>query len=163
MQDIFETYGTDRDAEVKGARVKADLLPEAVFFVARAGGANEEFAKEGEKRFRPHRREIESGKLPQEKASRLLIELFIDTQLKGWEGVNVRKRNEDGSPAFEEKFNDQTGEIEKVPVFEPLEFTRENALKVFTRLPDLHLELQRKAQAITTFQNRDITDADAKN
>lgn len=160
MQDIFDVYGTDKAAETQGARIKADLLPDAVFIVARAGGANEVYAKEGEKRFRPHRRAIEQGKLDSATGTKLAMELFIDTQLKGWEGINVRQRDEAGKPVFEEAFED--GAIVKTAKFVPLEFTRENAIKLFSQLPDLHLELQRKAQAIATFQRED-TDADAKN
>lgn len=152
MQDIFEAYATDESLERQGVEISADLLPDAKFIVARAGGANEAFGKEGEKRFRPHRRAIEQGKLDTKEGTRIATELFIDTQLKGWSGINVRKRDDAGNAMSE------NGE----PVFEALPFTRENAIKLFKQLPDLNLELQRKAQAMATFQRNDMA-ADAKN
>lgn len=162
MQDIFEAYATDQSLERQGVEISADLIPHAKFLVARAGGANEAFGKEGEKRFRPHRRAIEQGKLDAKEGTRLAMELFIDTQLKGWTGVNVRKRDESGKGVSETVVDPITNIPEVRPVFVPLEYTRENAIKLFTTLPDLHLELQRKAQKIETFQRADTED-DAKN
>jgi hypothetical protein len=136
MTDLFKAYETNADAEKTGVPIHPDFAPEITFMVARAGGANESFAKEGEKRFRPYRRAIEQGGLDNKIATKLAMELFIDTQLKGWEGIS-----EDG-------------------VEYP--YTRDNAVKLFTRLPELHIELQRKAQSMATFQRRDLDD-DAKN
>ncbi len=160
-QDIFEAYETDRTAERQGVKVRAELLPDAVFIIARAGGANDHFAKEGEKRFRPYRQAIEKGKMESAEAIKLATELFVDTQLKGWEGINVKKRDAEGKVVMEDVPQDD-GSLKQEPVFEPLPFTRENALKLFKQLPELSNELQRKAQQMATFQKANIEN-DAKN
>lgn len=139
-KSIFEAYETDSVAEMTGVEISPDLFPDAVFIVARAGGANEQYAKEGEKRFRPHRKAIENGKLDSATASEIAMNLFIDTQLKGWRGIQHKV---DG------KLVD-------------LEFNRENAVKLLKQLPELHIELQKKAQLMQTFQRAE-TEADSKN
>lgn len=136
MTDLFKAYETNIDAEKNGVAIHPDFAPDITFMVARAGGANETFLKEGEKRFRPHRRAIEQGKLDTKEGTKLTMELFVDTQLKGWSGILDNGKD--------------------------YPFNRDNAIALFTKLPDLHVELQRKAQAMQTFQREDV-DADAKN
>lgn len=141
-KSIFDAYETDATAEKSGVEIKADLFPDAVFIVSRAGGANEEYAKEAEKRYRPHRRAIQNNKLDTELATKLAMELFVDVQLKGWRGVQHR--------------DPTTKQIVDLP------FTRENAIRVLTQLPELHIELQQKAQKMQTFQ-REQEEEDSKN
>lgn len=152
--DIFDAYETDTKAEAEGVEVRADLFPDAVFRVARASTSNQPFIKEAERRLKPHKAQIARGSMDAAESIVLNRELFIDTLLKGWTGINVKKRD----PATGKVVLDDAFE----PVFEPLPFTRENAVKLFTQLPDLSLELQRKANDMATFQ-REAQDADAKN
>lgn len=152
--DIFDAYQTDTRAEAEGVEVRAELLDEAVFIVARATVSNQPFMKEAERRLKPHKAQIARGSMDAAESLVLNRELFIDTLLKGWRGINVKKRDPaTGEVVLDDKFE---------PVFEPLPFTRDNAVKLFTQLPDLSLELQRKANDMATFQ-REATDADAKN
>ena len=78
--------------------------------------------------YKPYARQIEMGTLPADKDHELSIRLFIDVCLASWEGVT-----------------DENGK--------PLECTKENALKLFTSLPDLFATLQKYSNDFESYKN----------
>lgn len=133
MSNVYETFGSSEDLEKDGVWVDIEGMK---FKIARAGGGNTEFAKILRKKVSPFKRAIESDKLPEVQAKKLMREVFVDTVLKGWENVN----GPDG----------------------PIVYSRENALKLMEDLPNLQMEIQRKADMFETFQ-KEVTESEEKN
>jgi hypothetical protein len=105
--------------------------------IARAGGANRRFAQVLEAKLKPHRRQIQTETLADEVAHRLIVEAYAEAVLLGWEGVV-----------------DAGGQ--------PMPFTRDNAVRLLTDLPDLFRDLQEQATKAALFR-RQAEEADEKN
>ncbi len=128
---LYKLFKTNENLETEGVWIEygANEKGEPVRIkIARAGGHNVEFAKALEKATRPYRRAIQTGTLDNKTADRLYKEVFADTVVLGW--VNV-----DG------------------PDGKPLEFTRENVLKLFEDLPDLFADLREQANNMALFRD----------
>lgn len=123
LYDLFETSG---DAEVAG--VWCTIGP-ARFKLARAGGANENFAKIATKRLKPFQSSLES--LPRKTADDLALGIFVDTVLLGWEGVT-----------------DRTGAV--VP------YSAEAAKKLLTDLPNLFAALRAESEKMSNFSQANL-------
>lgn len=105
--------------------------------IARAGGRNVAFAKALEKATRPYRKALQNGVMDNKVAERIYREVFTDTVLRGWANVE----GPDGNP---------------------LQFSRENALKLFEDLPDLYNDLREQAINMGLFRE-EILEADLGN
>jgi hypothetical protein len=105
--------------------------------VARAGGSNKRFAKALEAKLRPHRRAVETGTLDETLNRRLLVEVYAETVILGWENMQ-----------------DEAGEA--------LAFTRENVMKVMTDLPDLFADVVEQTNKVAIFKDMGEED-DVKN
>lgn len=121
----YGTYKTDTDKEKIG--VVVDLGSAGKFTIARAGGANKEFTKKVALASKPYRLQIQAATVDSALTDRILVNAFVDTVLKGWEGV--------------------TDENEQ-----PIPYNRDSAIKLFTDLPDLFQELTRAASDASTFR-----------
>lgn len=126
----------ERDGIVLEYGVNAAKLPIS-FRIARAGGSNEAYTKRMTHRMKPLRRQIQTETLDPETAKKVVMEVFVETVLLGWENVD----DADGNP---------------------LPFTRDNALKLFNDLPDLYLDITEQAQKAALFR-KEIQEADAGN
>ena len=135
MPNTYGQYKTDSTRERDG--VVLDLGDVGKFKLARAGGANTQFQKRLMALSKPHRRAIQTGTIDPKTADRLLVETYVDTVLLGWEGVT----GEDGNP---------------------LPYSKENAVKLFTDLPDLFKDVRETAEDMSLFR-QDITESDAGN
>lgn len=128
--NLYNQFKTDETLETDGIFIEygetADGKPIRIR-IARAGGKNKAFTKALEKATRPHRKAIQTGSLDSATADKLYREVFVDTVVLGWENVT-----------------DENGK--------PLEFNRENALKVFTDLPDLFQDLRDQAANSALFR-----------
>ena len=132
---IYEMYETDDDNEIggiilnygEGIRIK----------VARAGGANSNFAKAFEKATRPYRKRMDTGTLDESLANDLLIQVFAETVVKGWEGITDREGNK-------------------------LNFSVDNCVKVFKDLPDLFSDVKESSMSVSNFRFEEIEE-DVKN
>ena len=105
--------------------------------IARAGGANRKFQQVLEAKLKPHRRQIQTETLADEVAHRLIVDAYAEAVLLGWDGVA-----------------DAEGQ--------PLPFTRENAIRLMTDLPDLFRDVQEQATKAALFR-RQAEAADEKN
>lgn len=137
---IFKTFKNDETLEQQGILIQygenSKGLMEA-FRIARAGGTNQRFLKAMERATKPYRRQIQTETIDPKVSKRLYMEAFVDTVLLGWENIE----GADGAP---------------------LDFNRDNAIKLFTDLPDLFLDLSEQAGKQALFR-AEVQDADSGN
>lgn len=138
--NLYSQFKTDESLETEGVWIEygetEDGKPIRIR-IARAGGANQKFAKALEKATRPYKKAIQTGTLDNKTADRLYREVFVDTIVLGWENV----QGPDGKD---------------------LEFTRENVLKLFADLPDLFTDLREQASSAAIFRE-ELLEADLGN
>lgn len=132
---IYKKFQTNSKHETEG--VILDYGDGTKIRIARAGGANKDYVTALEKLTRKHRRQIQLDVLPSDVSIRLVHELYADTVVLGWEGVTDPEGN-------------------------PIEFSRENCLKLFQDLPDLFKDILAEANNLALFR-AEILEADSKN
>ena len=135
MTSIFDVWGTDAVMETAGVWI--DYGSSGKFLIARSGGANTKFAKVLEFKMRPYRRQMDQGKLDNEIANKVLMETFIEACLLGWENLTYQ--------------DDKA-----------IKFSKENAIRLFTDLPDLFNDLREQSAKMATFQQEEV-EADSGN
>lgn len=119
---LYSTYETDASIEKEGQafQMGEDSQGRPIDFICRrAGGANTKFQSVLEAKSRPVRHILNSknpGAVSSKTQERIMREVFVDAVLLGWRNVEDRDGN-------------------------VLEFSKENAIKLFTDLPDLFREL----------------------
>lgn len=120
---IYKLFATDPGLEKDGFALE---YGDATFIIARAGGANKKFQSCIERKMRPYRSAINSGTMDEKTAQKLLAEAYAEAIILAWEGVT-----------------DQDDE--------PLEFTKENVIKVLIDLPDLFIDIQEQSTKVANF------------
>jgi len=130
----YSIFRTDKSLEKEGI-----ILDYGDFKikVARAGGANAAFQKALTAKVRPYKRQLDAGTIPDDVAEKLFLDVYAESVVLGWEGVT-----------------DENGK--------PLPFSKENAVKLFTDLPDLFRDVQNQAAAISNFR-AEVTEDTIKN
>lgn len=129
MTDLYEMFGTDDHFEQKG--IWYAFSENTKFLLARAGGSNVRFTKVLEARTRPYRRQIENESIDLDTANKLLIEAFAEAVLLDWQGVADKKGDE-------------------------LPYSKENAIKLLTDLPDLFAELRAESTRLSNYRAAEI-------
>lgn len=132
---LYDLYSTDADLERggvilnygEGVRIK----------IARAGGANVDFAKTLERLMRPYRKRLDTGTLDEKVATDVFIRVFAESVVKDWEGVTDREGN-------------------------TLPFNTDNCVKLFKDLPDLFADVREAATSVSNFRDKEVED-DVKN
>lgn len=132
--NVHRLFKTDQKLEVEGIYLDFGHFK---IRIARAGGANKAYLKAVEKKSRPFRRAIQQEMLDNEQAMKIMREIYAETVVIGWEGVTDGEGN-------------------------PLEFSRDNCLKLFEELPDLFTDVMDQSNKIALFRE-DIREDDAKN
>jgi hypothetical protein len=99
--------------------------------ICRAGGANKRFGKLLNSRLKPHRQRMATDTLPEEVALKIMIETYADTIVLGWDGVTDAENK-------------------------PLDYNKENVIKLFTDLPELFRDVQRQADNQSLFRAADL-------
>lgn len=122
---VFLDYGTNS----KGKPIR--------FKIARAGGKNDAYSKALEKATRPHRIAMQNKTFSNEQADALVLDVFCEAVLLGWEGVE----NEAG---------------------EAVSYDKAAARKLMNDLPDLYADIRGQADAAATFRQQEL-EADLKN
>lgn len=121
---LYNTFETDKSLERDGIVLDYGFNSKnqpIQIRIARAGGANTKFAKVLEQKMKPYKRAIANDTMDNKVAEKLLVEAYADAVVLGWEGVEDRE----GSP---------------------LEYNRDNVVKVLTDLPDLFIDIQQQSQ-----------------
>ena len=140
-------FKTDNDKEVNGVPVtfgeNADgSVP--TFTVSRMSRTNQRYAKALERASKPYKRQIDNGTFDAVASEKLLMSVFVDSVLTGWD--NILLSDVTGNP-------DDKGFAM---------FSRENALALFTNLPELYAELSGQANNLSLYRAAEL-EADAGN
>lgn len=135
MTSPYNLFATNQDLEA-GKGVILDY-PGFSISIHRAGGANKKYAQALVNKMRPHRHKVQNGTMDEEVAQKLLIEVFAETVVTGWENV----KGKDGK---------------EIP------YTKENCVKLLTDLPELFKDIQDQATSIAIFKS-EIEETDIKN
>jgi hypothetical protein len=132
---LYKQFATSSKHETEG--VWLDYGSGGRILIARAGGSNRSFQRALERTARKYRRQLQLGTLPEETAREVVIEVYADTIVLGWEGVT-----------------DREGKI--------LEFSKANVIQIFRDLPELFADVQEQAQNLALFRES-LREADVKN
>jgi hypothetical protein len=133
MSDLYKQFGTDKTYETEGVVLD---FGSAKFRVRRAGGSNRKFAAAFTAKTKPHRRAMEAGTLAEDVSARVLMEVYFEAVVIGWEGVTNREGD-------------------------ALGYNLENFVRVMTDLPDLWNTIRAECDNIRNFQAEQV-EADAK-
>lgn len=128
---VFRMFKSDVEAEVSGIDVPLQPNDDNTVPAFRVGRmharANPRYAKAAEQHQRPVARELELGVLDNETARDVNVKIFVDGVLLGWQHV----QDEDGST---------------------IPYTRDNAIKLMTGLPELRDHLEYQARNFENFR-----------
>lgn len=123
---LYTNYGTNKSLEVEGVWV--DYGGGAKLKLGRAGPTNPTFKRLVEKNFRAKAgTKNRVRNIAEEEAREKIIQTYAQAVVLDWEGVTDENGN-------------------------PLTFSKENVVKVFTDLPDFFNLVQEDAQNYATFQ-----------
>lgn len=132
--NLYNQFKTDPQLEKEGVWVQYGTTEDDKpirFRVTRAGQNNVRYMKLMEQRLKPFRRQIQTETMDQKLARKLNLEIFVDAVLVDWE--NVRDESDQDLP-----------------------FSRENAIKLFTDLPDIYEDLQEQATKAALFRQQTV-------
>lgn len=137
---LYKQFKTDKNVEKEGIVLnygKNSKGADIEIRIARAGGANVQYAKLLEVKTKPYRRQIQNETLDNDVAEKITKEVYAKAVVLGWSGVE-----------------DENGK--------EMEFSFENCMKLFDDLPDLWADIQQQSTKAALFR-ADILEQDAKN
>jgi hypothetical protein len=117
VKTLYALFETDTDLEVKGIGLK---FGPATIYTKRAGGNNRAFSATFEDKTRAMSSRLQLAALSDEQSDAILMEVFAESVVTGWDGVTDREGN-------------------------PLEFNKENFIKLMKDLPTLWRALRVEA------------------
>ena len=129
MSGLYQAFETNKNLENSGIELDYGKNSKGApirIRIARAGGANKRFAKVLDRLLRPYKRQLANDQLSDDVAKDVMIQAYADAVVLGWEGVEDREGN-------------------------PMEFSRDNVVKLFTDLPELFLDVQQQSQKAALF------------
>lgn len=137
---VFSQFKTSKFAETEGVDVRFKANSDGTipsFRIARMAKSNPKYLKAVEARTKPHRKDIIEKAITNEIAEEINLDVFCDAVLIGWENI--------------------VGEDGRV-----IPYTRDDAKKLMTELPDLYEILKEKAEDIDNFLSSNLV-SEAKN
>ncbi|QDP61608.1 MAG: hypothetical protein Tp138OMZ00d2C19078261_69 [Prokaryotic dsDNA virus sp.] len=146
---MYDMFAADEHLEAEGVWVD---YGDFRVLLARAGGANKKYTKYMETKSKPFRRAIQAGAMPEKRSRELLFDVYATTVIKDWE-VNSGEA-EDGSTVWERGIHMPDGSVG--------EYSKDNVMLTFRKLPDLFFDLQKQADGIAIFRKEEMEE-DAKN
>jgi hypothetical protein len=132
MGNLFKTFETDKNLEKEG--VWFEISPGVRFNCARMGPMNKTYKRALSKKMKPHQRQYQQGTLDEELGENLLMDVFIETVLLGWEGVTDRE-----GKAIDLDFN--------------------NAKWLFAELPDVYRALTEESEKAGNYLVKEASDS----
>lgn len=85
MDAAYKFFGTNKELE-SGKGVKLQY-PGFSITIHRAGGSNKKYAATLAQKMKPHRQRFERGLLDDETSERLLMEVYAESVVVGWENI----------------------------------------------------------------------------
>ena len=134
MYDIFET-----DEDLENAGIWLDYGDFRVK-IASAGQGNKKYVKYAEKALKPIRRAMQAGAVSNERSMAIMSDIYAKTIVLDWQV----KSDNGWKPGIEGR----DGEV--------LPFNKEEVAKVFEALPNLFIDVQEQANAISNFRKAEI-------
>jgi len=125
MKTLYEQFETNKTHEQEGVVLDFGI---AKFRVRRAGGSNRKFAAVFSAKTKPYRRAIDMGTMAEEVSQRLLMEVYFEAIMLGWEGVTDKRGT-------------------------PMQYNLENFVTLMTDLPDLWSTIRAECDNIHNFQD----------
>lgn len=135
MTNPYSLFKTDENLEAKKGVVLE--YPGFSITIHRAGGSNKKYVQALAEKMKPYRKKLENGLLDEDTATKLLIDIYAETIIVGWDNVA-----------------DEHGNI--------LKFSKENCVKLLTDLPELFKDIQEQANDIAIFK-AEIEEIEEKN
>lgn len=134
-KNIYDKFATDNKAEQEG--IVLDYGDGLEIRIARAGGSNLKFEKLVQARMRKFERLRQNDLLELSVLRPVMREIYAEAVVLGWSGVTDRAGN-------------------------PMPFSRENCIKLFTDLPDLFEDVILQSQKAALFRAT-VLEAEAGN
>lgn len=134
MYNIFET-----DEDLENAGIWLDYGDFRVK-IASAGQGNKKYVKYAEKALKPIRRAMQAGAVSNERSMAIMSDIYAKTIVLDWQV----KSDNGWKPGIEGR----DGEV--------LPFNKEEVAKVFEALPNLFIDVQEQANAISNFRKAEI-------
>lgn len=140
MSSLYAQFTTSNKLEQEGILLEygfnSNKQPICIR-IARAGGSNQQFTKRMEVKVKPYRRQIQTESIDRKLLDKLIMEVYCETVVLGWENVEDREGK-------------------------PLPFSYDAAVALFTDLPDLFSDVQEASQKSSLFR-AEIAEAVAGN
>lgn len=127
---LYKNFKTDTTMEKEGILLDYGQNDDGTSIrirIARAGGANQRYLKRMDYLSRPYRHQLQRETLDAKTMENIVRQAYAETIVLGWENV----QDEDGAD---------------------IEFSVENALKLFKDLPELFDDIQKASQKIALFK-----------
>lgn len=134
MYDIFET-----DEDLENAGIWLDYGDFRVK-IASAGQGNKKYVRYAEKALKPIRRAMQAGAVSNERSMAIMSDIYAKTIVLDWQ---VK-----GDAGWKPGIEGRDGEV--------LPFNKDEVQKVFEALPNLFIDVQEQANAISNFRKAEI-------
>lgn len=137
---IYNLYETDKKSEFDGVLVpvgKDKTGRDTLVRIARAGPSNPRYQRVLESKTKKYRRLIQNDLLDTSVADGVMMEVFAETVVLGWENMEDRDGN-------------------------VLPYSRENCLRLFQELPDFFYDIREQATKSALFR-REALEKEAGN
>jgi hypothetical protein len=153
VSGLYAQFKTDPDMERSGIELEyyIDGKTSVIVKIARAGGGNTKYQRVVDARTKPYRRQIQTETIAPETLEAVMREVYADAVVLGWFTVT---RDDKGNETRVATVEDADGN--------PMEFNRDNVVKLFRELPDMFSDVQTSANKVALFR-KDELEASAKN
>lgn len=146
---LYKNFQTDPALEKGGVWID---YGDFRVLLAHAGGANKKYINVMDKKFKPLRQAINAGTLDNDRAQKMLMDLYAETIVLDWE--TIYQAVDDDAPSPQRGIEGPNGEL--------LPFTIENVKMTFRNLPNVFMDLKTQAEQISNYRVRDL-EAEAGN
>lgn len=127
--NLYKHFKTDENKEAgEGIELK---YGDSSITIHRAGGSNAKFRKQNDANLRKYGRDIDLGTLDDETDRKIMVDLYVDTVIIGWKNITDENGN-------------------------PLEYNRENVVKLLNDLPELFADIRRVATNVAFFKEKEL-------
>jgi len=137
---LYKNWSTDINKEVNGIPVEFEANDDGTvptFIISRMGATNKPYLRALEQAQKPYLRQIQLKTMDKDKHEKLILEVFATNIIKGWSNIQ-----------------DENGNV--------LAYSKENAVKILTDLPEIYDNLFQVAMSADMFKKDELEES-AKN